>query len=282
MTVHSKDQLKHDRVNLGRLVRRLDQVVKLQNWDAVDQLDAWATATSIHSTVEYAKELLEKIQRFEYDDSVICSMSANSSRSVEGEDTLQDLSDKLEHLEQLTEGIKESLRLQQRRSQLLLSKMKSPQHVSALPEKEAFHSQPEAELLPAETIISAVAIPLAQQPIASSKESAESASGPTTTTRQTATSSSLQTQEELSAQLAQMAAQLKRNALHFSDSLAKEKGVLEEAQVKLESNYGLMKIQRLRLRDFTGKSGGTTWMVLGAIACVIIAWVIMFMIIRLT
>lgn len=93
---------------------------------------------------------------------------------------------------------------------------------------------------------------------------------------------SLQTQEELSLQLSQMAAQLKRNALHFADSLDKDKNVIESAQEKLESNLGGMKGERTRLRDHSGKSSHTTWMVVGSLLTVVLAWVFMFFIIRLT
>ena len=55
-----------------------------------------------------------------------------------------------------------------------------------------------------------------------------------------------------------MATQLKRNAIHFSESLAKDQAVVAEAQEKLEGNYDVMKKERLRVRDLRGKTGGTT------------------------
>jgi SNARE protein 1 len=88
--------------------------------------------------------------------------------------------------------------------------------------------------------------------------------------------------EELSAQLAQMATQLKRNALHFSESLVKDQSVVEEAQEKLEKNYGFMKTERTRLRDHGGKSSSTTWLTMGSMVIVAVAFVVMFLIIRLT
>jgi hypothetical protein len=95
-------------------------------------------------------------------------------------------------------------------------------------------------------------------------------------------STSLDVQEDLSLQLSQMATQLKLNALYFSDKLASEKGTVDEAHEKLESNFDKMKGQRIRLRDHRGKSGSTTWMVLGAIVTVIAGWIFMFIVIRLT
>lgn len=93
---------------------------------------------------------------------------------------------------------------------------------------------------------------------------------------------SLDTQEELADQLAQMGRQLKLNALHLANSISKEKDVMEDAGVKLETNLDTMTKERVRLRDHRGKSGSTTWMVVTAIACVIVAWIAMFFIIRLT
>lgn len=95
-------------------------------------------------------------------------------------------------------------------------------------------------------------------------------------------STSLETQEELSEQLAQMGRQLRLNAIHLSNSIAKEKGTMEDAADKLDRNLGTMTKERVRLRDHRGKSGSTTWMVVSAIVCVIVAWILMFFVIRLT
>ena len=88
--------------------------------------------------------------------------------------------------------------------------------------------------------------------------------------------------EELSAQLAQMATQLKRNAIHFSDTLAKDQAVVEDTQLKMESNYDSMQKERTRLRDHSGKSRGTTWLTLFSIIAVFVSFFVMFFIIRLT
>jgi hypothetical protein len=87
-------------------------------------------------------------------------------------------------------------------------------------------------------------------------------------------------QEELSAQLAQMATQLKRNAMHFSDSLAKDKAVIDETHEKLEGNFGVMLKERIRLRDFRGKSGSTTCMVIGIVVAVLMLFMAMISVIR--
>ena len=58
-----------------------------------------------------------------------------------------------------------------------------------------------------------------------------------------------------------MATQLKRNAIHFSDSLAKDQAVVEDAQMKIEGNYDVMQRERLRVRDLRGTTGSTTCLV---------------------
>lgn len=89
-------------------------------------------------------------------------------------------------------------------------------------------------------------------------------------------------QEELSAQLAQMATQLKNNTLHFASSLDKDKSVLGEAQEKLERNLDVMTKERTRLRDHHSKSWGTTWITLLSILVAVIGFFLTFFVIRIT
>ena len=88
--------------------------------------------------------------------------------------------------------------------------------------------------------------------------------------------------EELSAQLVQMASQLKRNAVHFSDALVKDQIVVEEAKFKLESNFDGLHKERSRLRDHAGKGRGTTWLTMFGVIAVFVSFFIMFFIIRFT
>ncbi|KAF6744949.1 hypothetical protein DFP72DRAFT_824928 [Ephemerocybe angulata] len=89
-------------------------------------------------------------------------------------------------------------------------------------------------------------------------------------------------QTELSQQLEQMAAQLKRNALHFASALEKDRAVVEAAQGKVEGNLTFMETQRGRLKAFAGKSGGTTWITLGIVLCVLLLFILMVGFIRMT
>jgi SNARE protein 1 len=79
-----------------------------------------------------------------------------------------------------------------------------------------------------------------------------------------------------------MAMQLKRNALHFSDSLAKDQAVVSEAEQKLEGNYSVIERERIRLRDHTGKSRGTTCLVVMIVLAVVLLFAMMVMLIRIS
>jgi hypothetical protein len=89
-------------------------------------------------------------------------------------------------------------------------------------------------------------------------------------------------QQELSDQLAHMATQLKRNAIHFSESLAKDQAVIEEAHGKIGGNFDVMQKERLRVRDLRGKTGSTTCLVVMSVIAVLVAFVIMVLVIRAT
>ncbi|KAG8714868.1 hypothetical protein FRC08_011336 [Ceratobasidium sp. 394] len=93
---------------------------------------------------------------------------------------------------------------------------------------------------------------------------------------------SLQTQEDLSEQLAQMAAQLKRNAQTFAAQLHEDNALVQLAHDQLEGVHTRVKTERTTLRDFRGKSGYTTCMVMGAVAVVMVSWVMMFFLIKVT
>ena len=64
--------------------------------------------------------------------------------------------------------------------------------------------------------------------------------------------------EELSAQLAQMASQLKRNAIHFSDTLIKDQAVVEETKSKMESNLDELHKEQTGLGDYSREGRGAT------------------------
>lgn len=88
--------------------------------------------------------------------------------------------------------------------------------------------------------------------------------------------------EAMSEQLVQMALQLRKNAQTFSEKLVEDKSIVEETQMKLDSNFGVMQKERERLRDHKGKSGSTTCLVIFAVVAVTITFVFMVALLRLT
>ncbi|OBZ70579.1 hypothetical protein A0H81_09277 [Grifola frondosa] len=103
---------------------------------------------------------------------------------------------------------------------------------------ESIPADPSATLLPAEETTRTDQPSATLLPTSIAKASSEAT--PTFLQNSTAL------QEELSAQLAQMATQLKRNAQHFAGSLEKDKAVVLEAQEKLERNHDVMTKERVR------------------------------------
>jgi low affinity Fe/Cu permease len=86
----------------------------------------------------------------------------------------------------------------------------------------------------------------------------------------------------MSEQLANMAAQLKRNAMYFAGALEKDKAVVTGAQEKVERNFDMMTKERVRLRDHRSKSWGTTWLVVLTLAVALVGFIMTFFVIRIT
>ena len=89
-------------------------------------------------------------------------------------------------------------------------------------------------------------------------------------------------QSELITSLSSMSGQLKANAVGFGEKLEKDKEVMEEAKGKLEENHGGMTKQGDRLKGYSGKQKGTTCWTIAVVAGVAVAWVAVFMLIKVT
>lgn len=79
-----------------------------------------------------------------------------------------------------------------------------------------------------------------------------------------------------------MSHQLKLNSKNFSTQLELDKNVLLEANAKLERNEVGLKVQGKRLEE-KRKAGrfGTMW-IIGAVGAVGVAWVMMFLLIKVS
>ncbi|KAG9000505.1 hypothetical protein FRB94_005393 [Tulasnella sp. JGI-2019a] len=278
MSYESQEQLRHDWINLQRIVKHLEGAVLNRDFLShnADRQAAWLAANKTQSTVKHAKGLLEKV------------------KDSQPSSSCYDIQATLDRMQKTFEDAKNDLYVPPPRPRsFLISKGLPRPAVHAVNIKpEPTRNIPEAELLPSEALMSPIerlrddpisAYTPVPQPIEVPQYNNSSAvKAGTTPDRPASLTTSLDTQEELAEQLAQMGHQLKLNALHLANSLAREKGIIEGASEKLENNLGNMTKERVRLRDHSSKSGWTTWIWLGVILCVIFAWIAMFFIIRIT
>ena len=79
-----------------------------------------------------------------------------------------------------------------------------------------------------------------------------------------------------------MSSQLKQNSIKFSAALEKDKEVIESAQDKLGGNLGRMKKEGGRLSGYEKTSRSSTWFVIMAVSGVAIAWIMMFLLIKVS
>ncbi|OCF38536.1 hypothetical protein I317_07692 [Kwoniella heveanensis CBS 569] len=93
---------------------------------------------------------------------------------------------------------------------------------------------------------------------------------------------SAQLHEELGGQLADMSHRLKLNAVHFSNSLEKEKGILETSQEVLEKNLASTRSSKKQLSSVSKKGRGTTCLTLGVVVLVMVLFIWTYMLIRFT
>jgi len=100
--------------------------------------------------------------------------------------------------------------------------------------------------------------------------------------RPSALTSDRSLQEALSAELLRMAGALRQNSAAFADVLERDRQLVEQAGTGLEQNLDLMTRTRGQLGAFTRKARRMSWFTLGSIASVVVCWVILFIVIRLT
>ncbi|KAI0708935.1 hypothetical protein C8T65DRAFT_649434 [Cerioporus squamosus] len=286
----------HDRVNLARLVRRLEKNIATENWtdDApgTSSTPAWIRTRGTLQKVKHARKLLQSVESED-------TSSSNAPRHY------ADLRKTLDYLESLVVEVDKRISPPLTRPTHILPTIPPPpppvdvstSAEESQPDSEATPLDPTATLLPADESSAAAAHDRLLSPSESRtftrgpvnpSESLLPPSLPTAAEKFTsqATPAFLQNsaalQEELSAQLAQMATQLKRNAIHFAGALEKDKAVVLETQEKLERNHDVMSKERVRLRDHSSKSWGTTWITILSLLVVLVGFVMTFLIIRIT
>lgn len=277
----SREQIVHDRINLYRLVRRLEKSVAEEGWNNPGDLKdsepfphaIWIRTQGTLGKIRHAKSLLKNVEL--------------ETQIQEWDFDHDDVRNRLSVLESVVSEVNKKCTPTPRRPPPMLPLMPQPvdepekvkpdspplyQERLDLTEKFAGSTSSEpSPLTPNE-------LPITDDLLISPSEKLPT---PTSTSRHVPLSTAAM-HEELSAQLAQMATQLKHNAIHFSDTLARDQAVVEETKLKLESTFDEVQKERVRLRDHSGKSRGTTWLTIFSIVVVIVSFFIMFFIIRLT
>ncbi|KZT04135.1 uncharacterized protein LAESUDRAFT_658293 [Laetiporus sulphureus 93-53] len=292
MNYQDSEQVIHDRVNLGRLVRKLEKTVQEEDWDNtnVSSRPTWVKTQGLLQKMRYARKLLSNVEM--YEDSPYADSDAQYER-------LRETINRLESV------VKERVALKPHRpapilptipTPLFAIRATAPVPLSAIT-PSASNSAGTEPISPDEsTTITAQDLLLSPSDTATMLRAPSSNPSvtllppnlPSSPAKSTVTGTpaflqnSAALQEELSAQLAQMATQLKRNAIHFADSLDKDKAVVLETQAKLERNHDVMQRERVRVRDHRSKSWGTTWLVLLSIMVAIVGFILTFFVIRFT
>ncbi|KEP54569.1 membrane fusion protein Use1 [Rhizoctonia solani 123E] len=298
----------HNEVNLARLLRRLEKAVNSQDWSyqsLAESSATWIRAEGMLQSVSYARKLLSVIKNDE--DRPISSPTSSS-------DYLQATENKIDALESVLNDVRS--RAVPKRSKLpsylshvppprpkpvlqtsvtiTLEEVKSPEEITSqallpIEEPELEPKSPVSDLLPS-TPLPHLATKFTGPGTSDSPSDSllpprsrhSAAASPTTTDLPAFMHTSLQTQEDLSEQLAQMAAQLKRNAQTFAAQLHEDNALVQVAHDQLEGVHSRVKTEGGTLRAFRGKSGYTTCMTIGILLIVIISWVMMFFMIKVT
>ncbi len=94
--------------------------------------------------------------------------------------------------------------------------------------------------------------------------------------------SSRAAQDSLSGELLRMASVLKKNSLAFADALERDRKLVETAGEQLSGNLDLMTRTRGRLGEYSKMARGMGWMTFGCIITVIVSWIWVFVLIKLT
>ncbi|KAJ7216581.1 hypothetical protein GGX14DRAFT_358735 [Mycena pura] len=259
----------HDEINLRRLIRRLEKSTSDSQWTTTSD-DTWIKVQGALQKVKYARKLLANAELVNVDP---------SQKSLQ---RYADMKTKIDRIEAFMQALEKKTAPKQTRPEPVLPSIPLP---LAEPEpnspKQQRASPPETIDVPGEdpssasfsadnllysvsdvarsSFSSSVSPPLTTLlPPSFPSSSAKSA---TTAIEPRLMQYSNARQRDMADQMALMAEQLKRNAVHFAELLEKDKSVVQDTEQKLEGNYGYMQKTRIRTRDLRGKTGSTTCLV---------------------
>ncbi|KAJ4464791.1 hypothetical protein C8J55DRAFT_609886 [Lentinula edodes] len=266
---------RRDDINLTRLIRRLEKAINGQDWEQPAVSELWLKSLETLQNVKFAKRLLVNVE--------LSGISAEDSQRYEN------IRVSLERFETFLESVQKRSMPQNTKPKPILPSI--PQPALDIPNSEPpseVHEEPpqNTSIISTDSLLTS---PF-DSPSASIAWTIPTLASPLlpTATKSTAIASgaflenSKARHEAMSEQLVQMALQLRKNAQNFSEKLVEDKSIVEETQMKLDSNFGVMQKERVRLRDHKGKSGSTTCLVIFAVVAVTITFVFMVALLRLT
>ncbi|KAJ3872495.1 hypothetical protein F5051DRAFT_339254 [Lentinula edodes] len=268
---------RRDDINLTRLIRRLEKAIDGQDWEQPAVSELWLKSLETLQNVKFAKRLLVNVEL------------SGISAYVEDSQRYENIRLSLERFETFLESVQKRSMPQNTKPKPILPSI--PQPALDIPNPDP-PSEMQGEPPQNTSIISTDSLLTSpfDSPSASIAWPIPTLASPLlpTATKSTAIASgaflenSKARHEAMSEQLVQMALQLRKNAQNFSEKLVEDKSIVEETQMKLDSNFGVMQKERVRLRDHKGKSGSTTCLVIFAVVAVTITFVFMVALLRLT
>ncbi|KAJ7177941.1 hypothetical protein C8R46DRAFT_1212673 [Mycena filopes] len=274
----------HDEINLGRLVRRLDKSASDSQWTVASD-DTWIKVQGTLQKVKYARKLLANVELEDVDPTPKSIQRYNDFRM------------KLDRVDAFMQELEKRTAPKQIRPAPLLPHIPTPpDEPEPAPTQSLRASPPEAISVPGDDQDPASAALATDNLLFSVSDVARSSfsssvSPPLTTllppsfppaTKSTTTAleprmqGSTARQREMGEQMSLMATQLKRNALHFADLMAKDQRVVEEMDVKLEGNFGYMQKTQTRMKDLREKTGSSTCMRM--LIILVVTFLFMFMV----
>ncbi|KAF9483103.1 hypothetical protein BDN70DRAFT_350315 [Pholiota conissans] len=295
----------HDEINLVRLVRRISKsVAKPDDWTPTDvepEEQIWLRARKALQNVKFARRLIKNVEVDDFEPSPprINYLNNIKIQLDRAETFLKEVETSSKPVSHRPAPILPTLPVPEPEPSALNSNSSVDEHgtlsLSPPPYSESTEKGPSPRIATQGLLIlpddadeispTLITSTLPSLLPSSSTETATSTGfsrgfGATSATHLSGTQTSTAIHEQLTAQLETMAQQLKRNAIHFSNSMEKDKAVVEDAQLKLEGNYDVMQKERVRLRDHRGKSRGTTCMVVGIVLLVLLVFMLMVSVIR--
>ncbi|KAJ7846346.1 hypothetical protein B0H14DRAFT_934725 [Mycena olivaceomarginata] len=242
----------HDEINLKRLLRRLEKSASDSQWTGSAD-DTWIKVQGTLQKVKYARKLLGNVE--------LEDMEPTPS-SVQ---RYEDWRTKLNRIDAFMQELEKRTAPKQTRPEPILPQLppppEEPEPAPAQPPSDA-PEQGAAATLPADDLLFSASDTLVSPPVTTLLPPSFPLAAKSTTTavEPRLMQHSNARQRDMADEMARMATQLKRNAIHFGELLAKDQGVVEETDRKLEGNYGYMQQTQARTKQLGATSWSSTWM----------------------